>query len=193
MDHTVLLVLGTVFAIGSAIVLITSKKRRDLVLRRLPLRRRVSSSAATPPRSLSPKKEQPAEPDYTNAYPPSRRFTLATVAPAVAARSPNPDGGILPGSGEKKPLQAPLDVPYDQWDPKAYTPTEFSKEEIDALGDFPDYATLSGVPMPQPYKDFVIEKAKARPYRPFRWAYHQTMCMSSSLIPTSVPSTQFCN
>jgi hypothetical protein len=176
MDRNVLLLLGTAFAISTAIVLLISKKRREIVLRRLPLRRRISSSASTPPRSLSPKEDRPSEPDYRDAFPPSRRFTLAAAAPSVVAKFPKPDGGILPGDGEKKPLQAPLDVPFEQWDPKAFTPTEFSKEEIEALGNFPDYATLSGVPLPQPYEEFVIEKAKPRPYRPFRWAYHQTMC-----------------
>jgi hypothetical protein len=178
MDRNILLLLGTVSAIGSAIVLLVSKKRRDIVFRRLPLRRRISSSAATPPRSLSPKKEQCCNPDYTNVFPPSRRFTLAAVAPDIIAKFPNPDGGILPGDGEKKPLQGPLDVSFQEWDSKAFTPMEFSKEEIEALGDFPDYATLSGVPLPQPYEEFVIETAKPRPYRPFRWAYHQTMCKS---------------
>lgn len=39
-----------------------------------------------------------------------------------------------------------------------------------------DYFKLSGVPPPTPLPDFDVDKAKARPYRPFRWAYHQTMC-----------------
>jgi hypothetical protein len=59
------------------------------------------------------------------------------------------------------------------------TPCDFTVEDIEALGDFPDYATLSGIPLPEPYHDFDIKKAKPRPYRPFRWAYHQTMCKSS--------------
>ena len=178
MDRNLLLLLGTIFAISSAILLLASKKRREIVLCRLPLRRRLSSSAATPPRSLSPEKKpaSSSEPDYSTAYPPSRRFTLASVAPHLLADLPHPDGGILSLTGEKKPLQAPLDVPFEEWDPKAYTPTEFSKREIEMLGDFPDYATLSGVPLPMAYEGFEIEKAKPRPYRPFRWAYHQTMC-----------------
>lgn len=58
-----------------------------------------------------------------------------------------------------------------------YTPTGFSVDEIKALGDFPDYATLSGVPLPNAYTEHDVDKAKPRPYRPFRWNYHQTMCM----------------
>ncbi|KAG6906124.1 hypothetical protein DXG01_015798 [Tephrocybe rancida] len=42
----------------------------------------------------------------------------------------------------------------------------------------PDYATLSGVPAPKPLKGFDIDSAKARPYRPFRWEYHQNMALS---------------
>ncbi|KAG6876507.1 hypothetical protein C0992_012682 [Termitomyces sp. T32_za158] len=41
----------------------------------------------------------------------------------------------------------------------------------------PDYAKLSGVPLPQPLMDFDVKIAKARPYRPFRWNYHQTMSL----------------
>jgi len=41
---------------------------------------------------------------------------------------------------------------------------------------FTDYAQLTGVPHPTPLPDFDVDKAKARPYRPFRWEYHQTMC-----------------
>lgn len=52
-----------------------------------------------------------------------------------------------------------------------------SKEEIEGYGDFPDYASLSGVRLPNPYPEFKIEKALPRPYRPFRWSYHQTMGM----------------
>ena len=56
------------------------------------------------------------------------------------------------------------------------SPVARTKEEIEALGDFPDYAALSGVRLPKPYPEFDIKTAKPRPYRPFRWAYHQTMC-----------------
>lgn len=70
----------------------------------------------------------------------------------------------------------PFDVPFDRWGPRNYTPTGISAEEIQALGDFPDYAKLSGVPLPQTYPEFDVNRAMPRPYRPFRWAYHQTMC-----------------
>src|SRR5690242_12370477 len=43
-----------------------------------------------------------------------------------------------------------------------------------------DYFKLSGVPLPKPLHKFDLEKAKPRPYRPFRWQYHQTMCTPPS-------------
>ncbi|KAF5009258.1 hypothetical protein FDECE_4551 [Fusarium decemcellulare] len=58
-----------------------------------------------------------------------------------------------------------------------YTPTGFSTAEIRALGRFPDYSVLSGVPHPTPCPDFDIKRAVFRPFRPFRWAYHQTMSL----------------
>ncbi|KIK63722.1 hypothetical protein GYMLUDRAFT_40781 [Collybiopsis luxurians FD-317 M1] len=42
---------------------------------------------------------------------------------------------------------------------------------------FVDYFKLSGVPPPVPLPEFNVDKAKARPYRPFRWSYHQTMSL----------------
>lgn len=41
----------------------------------------------------------------------------------------------------------------------------------------PDYAALTGVPLPQPL-EIDISQSKPRPYRPFRWQYHQTMSLT---------------
>ncbi|KAF8881683.1 hypothetical protein CPB84DRAFT_1838277 [Gymnopilus junonius] len=41
----------------------------------------------------------------------------------------------------------------------------------------PDYFKLSGVPSPTPLWKFDVSKAKPRPYRPFRWEYHQNMAL----------------
>lgn len=38
-----------------------------------------------------------------------------------------------------------------------------------------NYFELSGVPRPKPIRNFNVRDAKPRPYRPFRWPYHQTM------------------
>ena len=64
------------------------------------------------------------------------------------------------------------------------TATGFTQSDIEVLSRFPDYARLSGVRLPEAYRDFDIRKALPRPYRPFRWAYHQTMCK----VPYSVPN-----
>ncbi|KAH7914672.1 hypothetical protein BJ138DRAFT_999554 [Hygrophoropsis aurantiaca] len=45
--------------------------------------------------------------------------------------------------------------------------------------DLPDYAQLSGFPAPRPIPNFDITNAKPRPYRPFRWEYHQTMSLKN--------------
>lgn len=50
------------------------------------------------------------------------------------------------------------------------------KENHEILSPWPDYAALTGVPWPKPYDGFILHKALPRPYRPFRWPYHQTMC-----------------
>lgn len=45
-----------------------------------------------------------------------------------------------------------------------------------------DYFILTGVRAPVPLLDFDIDQAKARPYRPFRWEYHQTMSNHNWLV-----------
>jgi hypothetical protein len=87
----------------------------------------------------------------------------------------------LGGFSKEAPLDGeavglPLTVSYLETETTMYTPCDFSTDDIKALGDFPDYATLSGVPLPRPYPEFDIKRAIPRPYRPFRWSYHQTMC-----------------
>lgn len=61
-------------------------------------------------------------------------------------------------------------------DESKYTAGGFRVSEVKALGAFPDFETLTGVPHPEPYDKFDIDSAIPRPYRPFRWSYHQTMC-----------------
>ncbi|KAK4623873.1 hypothetical protein CLAFUW4_05704 [Fulvia fulva] len=58
------------------------------------------------------------------------------------------------------------------------TATGFSVEDIELLGDLPDYARLSGIPLPKAYTNFKIDHALPRPYRPFRWGYFQNMSLS---------------
>lgn len=81
--------------------------------------------------------------------------------------------------------QLPIECPWTLADGNAYLPTGFKIAEIRALGDFPSYADLSGVPLPKPYEGFDLENTSARPYRLVRWPYDQTM---GKLKPQVSPS-----
>ncbi|KAI5455994.1 hypothetical protein BGZ63DRAFT_435939 [Mariannaea sp. PMI_226] len=138
----------------------------SLVLRALLNNRKLLSrisDLAPPGKQDQSKRLQQAE--YVRVFPPSQR-------------------GELPGADASKAIdlsQAPrsailkLDEDYRVADPSRYVFSGFSVGEVRGLGNFPDYAKLSGVPLPSPLKNFNIKKAVPRPYRPFRWNYHQTM------------------
>jgi len=51
-----------------------------------------------------------------------------------------------------------------------------SYQDGEELFEMDDYFKLTGVPSPKPLLDFDVGEALPRPYRPFRWQYHQTMC-----------------
>jgi len=177
MDFNLLIVLWAIVALGSVAYALSSRERRYKFLSRLRTSRRRDSDAKTPPRELSPSKEKvdPFETaDYRETLPPSRRFTLKDAAPELFADLEDISDEQL--ESDEKTRAIPLEVHYAEADDNALSPTGISVEEIKKLGNFPDYATLSGVPLPQPYKEFDISKAMPRPYRPFRWSYHQTMC-----------------
>lgn len=181
MNKFLLVASGLLFAISTLLLL--DSKRREAILSILYIRRRKASGTFTPPRSLSPKKQglppndPPASPHYGDVFPPHRREALAELSP-----------GALKGPGKSAKELSEIAPDYSKLTPDTEicntdeflqhaTATGFTVEEIKRLGDFPDYATLSGVPLPDEYKEFDITGAKPRPYRPFRWAYHQTMCM----------------
>lgn len=119
-----------------------------------------------PPESIPPKKQI----DYKDALPPQRRQVLTETVEGMVREVDEQEI-----SRHILPMTTNFQICQEQ----RYTPTGFSVQEIRDLGDFPDYAELSGLSMPQSYDGFDIDKALPRPYRPFRWAYHQTMCMSS--------------
>lgn len=173
--------LGLVLAGATvAYILLTRTKGRDL----LGCARKASTSR-TPPRSLSPEKKQSASQcatiaDYSNVLPASRReFMLAmnTEIPKTASKQISEEYLLI--------HLLPMTCHYEDAEDGLYTPTGFSIKEIKEMGDFPDYAALSGVPLPNVYSKFNIETALARPYRPFRWNYHQTMCMFYSKVLNS--------
>ena len=183
--------LGVLCLLVTAVLLSINKRQRDAVLVRLHFHRRRTSGASTPPRSFSPGKKssfgrtdgkEPVStaPDYVNTFPPSRRSALAEIAKQTTSTKLltliNSD--LSPELSCENALPTTRSYDLENDGPK-YTPTGFSVEEIKAMGDFPAYDILTGVPLPQPYKNFDYTKALPRPYRPFRWAYHQTMCKST--------------
>ncbi|KAH8652086.1 hypothetical protein BX600DRAFT_402504 [Xylariales sp. PMI_506] len=106
-------------------------------------------------------------------FPPSRRPALAQVLPGsqIATTEVKIDAAKLRSN------QIPTTRTQDLNQKDLFTPTGILTQEIKALGRFPDYSLLSGVPHPQPAPDFDIHKTSFRPFRPFRWNYHQTMAL----------------
>lgn len=182
MAPVLLLLLGAIFLVSSLSVLTLNKSQRNVVLDRLHIRRRRTSGARTPPRSLSPDRKDSgngsnsSEPDFTTAFPPSRRHVLAEIPSALPSILGKSAAQLAESPSDSRTNLQPFDVHVKDLTSPKYTATEFSTAEIKALGNFPDYAALSGVRLPEPYTEFDINKAKPRPYRPFRWNYHQTMC-----------------
>lgn len=155
--------------------LVRKKKQHGSLINWLRSTRRRNSQAATPPRSLTPDIK---EADYCDVFPPSRRCALKDCHQDLATKSGKSLDDLCSSPAASRDRCLALDESVHTAHDATYTCTEFSVEEIRALGDFPDYATLSGVPLPTPYKEFDITKAIPRPYRPLRWAYHQTMSLT---------------
>ena len=178
MASNLMLLWGAVF-VGSVAFLVFQRGKRNILFDQLQIRRRRVSGAKTPPRYLSPGNDQVAssDPDYSHTFPPSRTFTLDNLSAFSRLDQESQKLDEPPRDWTTNLL--PLETSYLNANDSMHTPCEFSVKDIKALGDFPDYSTLSGVPLPDPYLDFDIKKALPRPYRPFRWAYHQTMCRSS--------------
>lgn len=172
-----LLALGIVLLASSVIVVVANKRQRDAVLVKLLFKKRRTSGASTPPRSLSISKEPPTasstNPDYVASFPPSRRCAFLELS----EKERDMNSSLEPSADFFTKNLLPVTKCYmlDNPVPK-YTPTGFSTAEIKEMGDFPAYDIISGVPLPEPYEGFDPARALPRPYRPFRWAYHQTMC-----------------
>lgn len=160
-----------------------SQRQRDVVVGRLRLRRRRPSSAETPPRSLSPEKRVPSNSvpksnEYVTAFPPSQRDVLRELAQSMPSGQRKQLGDLKFDQSMFEESLLGFEEDFRTADPSKYCYSGFSVKEIKALGDFPSYAALSGVPLPDVYIEFDIDTAQARPYRPFRWAYHQTMSLT---------------
>jgi hypothetical protein len=117
---------------------------------------------------------------YLLEFPPSRRHVLAHLPQFQKCTQPT----VIPAE-----VLSARALPTTAQEPNLgqdthYTTTGFSTREIDLLGLFSDYALLSGVPHPEPCSPtWDISKAVFRPFRPFRWKYHQHM---GKLASTSV-------
>lgn len=165
--------IGMILVAAAAVYVLFHQPSTKSLLSRISLRGRQYSTAKTPPQSLSPEKQpksvtSPAT--YNEALPPQRREALLQLRREAGRRREVEET-------ELRQNILPMTADYRTSPGNLYTPTGFSIDDIKALGDFADYATLSGVPLPSPYPEHQIEKAMPRPYRPFRWPYHQTMCM----------------
>ncbi|KAF2215505.1 hypothetical protein CERZMDRAFT_94907 [Cercospora zeae-maydis SCOH1-5] len=153
---------------------------RQRLAERFGLQRRRCSVATTSPRD--PPCKEAGESDvstiYAHVFPPHRRRALAELSSTACkrlSRSPQ-ELSQLPAKYER--LLPDKTSPDLTLHALHTTATGFTLDEIEQLGRFPDYATLSGVPLPKAYHEFDIATALARPYRPFRWSYHQTMSIT---------------
>ena len=180
-DYRMYAVVGIVLTAG--FVLLLSKHQREKILSYVHTssRGRRISTSKTPPRSVSPERKAlddvPPPVDYKDIFPPSCRENLVKASEFLPLSRRNKlDTGENDSALFRKSV-IPFTADFRECGPSTYTPTEVSIEEVQALGDFPNYAELSGVPLPEAYEEFKIETAVARPYRPLRWTYHQTMGM----------------
>lgn len=173
--ESTLLIFGGLLTTITAVYVFTHKDERNRIICILRGRGRKDSWSPIPSPSTIKEKQPVASQPRSETLPPLRRDFLNDIPRldlTTKARQITEDDVIR--------YSLPMTADYMACDGVKYTPTGFSTEEIKALGDFPDYATLSGVPLPDPYPEFDIDRALPRPYRPFRWNYHQTMCMLNS-------------
>lgn len=113
---------------------------------------------------------------YESTFPPQQREAVRQLSNSTCRKYQAVLTGPAPSQIVLQRRQMPTSGANGVTTDVQYTPTGFSLAEIQALGSFPDYSFLSGVPHPEPCLNFDITKALFRPFRPFRWTYHQTMC-----------------
>ena len=177
---SVVATVGLLFCTVSLFIL--SKGQRQLVKDRLigwsPSQPISSHSKDTEKSSAEDPPENIALKSHKDVLPPSVRHNLPNVVAALSkAQRPILKDGPIDEATIRKNL-IPFTSDYRNCGTAVYTPTGISTAEVKALGEFPNYTALSEIPLPTPYEEFQIAKALPRPYRPFRWAYHQNMCES---------------
>jgi hypothetical protein len=134
--------------------------------------RLLPKSASRKPQGTEDTKDEKADQSNPlNVFPPSRRAALLKLLPS--SKLGTPDTEIQVKTLRENQIPTTKVQPLNEKD--LFTATSLLTQEIKALGRFPDYSVLSGVPHPTPAPSFDITKATFRPFRPFRWTYHQTM------------------
>ncbi|KAB8247110.1 hypothetical protein BDV35DRAFT_380020 [Aspergillus flavus] len=158
-----------------AYVCFTNRKRLLVMFSRLG---HSSSRVRQPPLNAEKKiSSTPGQVSYKSVVPPSRRQAASPLLDARAASLEE----IAPSTTEILQKHIPVDSNIKDLHGTFCSPTGFSNDDMISLGRFPDYATLSGVRLPEPQPDLNIHTAIARPYRPIRWPYNQTM---GEFVPT---------
>lgn len=190
-SSSTIVVVSVVLFISFAAASLFDVKKRSMLLHRLGVSRYLSSDPKSPTQSsitgISTHSKTGIEfaatpPGLVDIFPPS-------IKEIVAKQSSVEDDQAVFSSIVKKTAVAltrrnvlPMTRSYYLPNPQPLcTPTGLSTEEIKSLGRFPRYDVLSGVPLPEPYANFNINRALPRPYRPFRFPYHQTMCTVHSM------------
>ncbi|KAF4952819.1 hypothetical protein FSARC_12561 [Fusarium sarcochroum] len=125
----------------------------------------------------SEKQPQESVNSFLSTFPPSLRDEIIASNDPSAIEIQKVLARSKPTTSELVKSQLPSTRTQDLSVIGQYTPTGFSSQEIEALGTFPDYSVLSGVPHPKSVPQFDIKTAEFRPFRPFRWTYHQTMSL----------------
>ncbi|RAQ52919.1 hypothetical protein AFGD_001586 [Aspergillus flavus] len=152
-----------------AYVCFTNRKRLLVMFSRLG---HSSSRVRQPPLNAEKKiSSTSGQVSYKSVVPPSRRQAASPLLDARAASLEE----IAPSTTEILQKHIPVDSNIKDLHGTFCSPTGFSNDDMTSLGRFPDYATLSGVRLPEPQPDLNIHTAIARPYRPIRWPYNQTM------------------
>lgn len=126
--------------------------------------------------------EKSSLPEYVDVFPPSQREALSEMIQSLLQAGKRRSSELTFDDWTFRHSLVGFNDDYATSLASKYSFSGFSIGEIRALGDFPDYAMLSGVPLPLLYKAFSIETALPRPYRPFRWPYHQTMCKPTETL-----------
>ncbi|KAI8715134.1 hypothetical protein NCS52_01020400 [Fusarium sp. LHS14.1] len=133
------------------------------------IRRRNSAREEKSLNLAASSKRSKAGQDYSDVFPPPQRPVLSSLD----SRFPHADQNV--DTSKLSRLVLGMNENYATASPERFIYSGFTIGEVFKLGDFPNYAALSEVPLPKPAEDFDIKTSPPRPYRPLRWPYHQTM------------------